>query len=420
MPESNTVIKLYRLILAALVAGSLIFHSAILWENRKQIAAGYGDFIIFYTGAQIINDGKSKELFKIETQNAYQAKFDVPQLDWPLPFNHAPYELLLFLPLAHLSYPAAHAIWSGANLILLFVMLQWLLPYVHSQHGFFIGALLLGWFPTMEALRLGQDSIMSTVILLAVFVGLKQKQDGLAGFFLALGLYKPQLVLPTAGALLVARRWRSLAVFTITGLILVAISLGMVGWQGVFDFLSILSLMKNYSYIIYPANMPNIRGLSYDLFQTGNLEFLAFVTIVISVVLYALCAYLWRSEFDVFDPGFDLKFSLTIVTTVLISYHLYPHDLFPLTLSLMLIFRYVNSGGATRGVLSRAFFFLLIILFLPVIPRYLIELSALGWGALPILLLYIVLTVEIFHREADRTRRMETQGKSNVSNSTDQ
>jgi glycosyl transferase family 87 len=401
--SENRIVRFYRLTLAALVAACLIFHLAILWESRKEIAAGYGDFIIFYTGAQIINDGKSKELFKIETQNAYQAKFDVPQLEWPLPFNHAPYELFLFLPLAHLSYPLAHAIWSGVNLIFLVIMLRWLLPYVHSQHNFFIGALLLGWFPTMEALRLGQDSIMSTVLLLAVFVGLKRKQDGLAGFFLALGLYKPQLVLPTAGALLVARRWRSLAVFSITGVILVAVSLGMVGWQGIFDFVSILRSMHHYSYIIYPANMPNIRGLLYNLFQAGNLEFLAvIVTVVISVVLYVLCLYLWRSEFDVLDPGFDLEFSLTIVTTVLISYHLYPHDLFPLTLSLILFFRYVNSGAVTYRALCTVFFFLLIILSLPVIPRYLIKFSALGWGALPILFLYVILSVEIFNR-----RRME-------------
>jgi hypothetical protein len=44
------------------------------------MAAGYGDFIIFYTGAQIINDGKSKDLFKVDVQNQYQARFDVPQL----------------------------------------------------------------------------------------------------------------------------------------------------------------------------------------------------------------------------------------------------------------------------------------------------------------------------------------------------
>src|SRR5687768_12097166 len=145
--SDNVIAKVYRLVFAALVAASLIFHLAILWESRREIAAGYGDFIIFYTGAQIINDGKSKELFKIETQNVYQAKFDVPQLEWPLPFNHAPYELFLFLPLAHLSYPVAHAIWSGGNLILLVIMLRWLLAYVHSPHSFFIAASVLAWFP---------------------------------------------------------------------------------------------------------------------------------------------------------------------------------------------------------------------------------------------------------------------------------
>ena len=95
--SNSAVGKSYRLILAALVAGSLIFHLAILWESRWKIAAGYGDFIIFYTGAQIINDGKSKELFKIETQNSYQSKFDVPQLEWPLPFNHVTGDLVIVM-----------------------------------------------------------------------------------------------------------------------------------------------------------------------------------------------------------------------------------------------------------------------------------------------------------------------------------
>ena len=394
------IVKFYRLILAALVAGSVIFHLAILWESRSRIAAGYGDFIIFYTGAQIINDGKSKELFKVETQNDYQAKFDVPQLEWPLPFNHAPYELFLFLPLVHFSYPAAHAIWSGLNLALLFTMLRWLLPYVNSPHGLFIVASFLGWFPTMEALRLGQDSILSTALLLAVFVALKRKRDGWAGVLLALGLYKPQLALPMAGAFLVARRWYTLTTFSITGAMLVAVSFGMVGWDGVFDFLAILRSMHHYSYIIYPANMPNIRGLIHDLFGTGNLETLAFsVTVVISVLLYVVCMYLWRSEYDVLDPSFDLKFSLTVVTTVLISYHLYSHDLFPVALALILIFRYISTNEATHAVLSRTFYVILIIVFLPVIPRYLIDQSALGWGALPILLLYAVLVVEILRHE---------------------
>ena len=279
-------------------------------------------------------------------------------------------------------------------------MLRWLLPYVQSPHKIFIGVLVLGWFPTMEALRMGQDSIMSTVLLLAVFVALKRGRDRLAGFLLALGLYKPQLVLPMAGALLVARRWNTVRVFSVTGVILVLVSVGMVGWQGVLDFVSILRLMDRYSYVIFPANMPNIRGLLYDLFQVGNADSLLIAaTVAVSAILLSQCLYLWRGEYDVLDPAFDLKYSLTIVTTLLISYHLYSHDLFPLALSLILIFRYVNADETVHKALPQVFFFLLIILFLPVIPRYLIDIKALGWGALLSLLLYVVLSIEIFHRE---------------------
>lgn len=394
--SDNALVKSYRLLFTGLVAGSLIFHLMILWASRDHIAAGYGDFIIFYTGSQIINDGKSKELFKVETQNEYQAKFDIPQLEWPLPFNHAPYELFLFLPLAHLSYPVAHAIWSGVNLILLLVMLRWLLSYVNSPYNFLIGVSVLGWFPTMEAFRLGQDSILSAALLLAVFIALKQNREGWAGFFLALGLYKPQLVLPMAGAFLVAGRWYSLAMFSVTGVMLAAVSLAMVGLQGAFDLVSILRFMGEHAFIILPSNMPNVRGLSYVLLHGISPELLpVVVTIAISLLLYAISLYLWKHEVDVRDPVFDLKFSLTLVTTVLVSYHLYAHDLFPVALSLILLFHYVSSGSISHRAISSSYFVLLVILFIPVVPRYL-NLKFFGFAALPILLLYMILAVEIY------------------------
>jgi len=397
MPENNPSRRLYKLLFTALLAASLIFHAAILWESRHKIAAGYGAFIIFYTGAQIVNDGMAKELFKVETQNAYQAKFDVPQLAWPLPFNHAPYELAVFLPLAHLSYPVAHLIWSGASVILLIMMLRWILPYVNSPDNLFIAVGLAAWFPTMEALRLGQDSILSTALLLAVFISLKRKRDGWAGFFLALGLYKPQLVLPMAGVLVIAQRWRAVAVFSATGAMLVIISVAMVGLQGVLDFLSILRSMEDYSFIINPRNMPNMRGLSYVLLHGNDVKWFAgAATIAISLALYGLCLYAWRKEFDTGSPMFDLQFALVVVTTVVISYHLYAHDLFPISLSLILLYRYVSSDACQNT--STVFFGLLLILFLPVVPRFLIEVKLFGWGALPVLLLYMILAAEIFFR----------------------
>jgi len=299
--------------------------------------------------------------------------------------------------LAHFSYPMAHAIWSGMNLLLLAFVLQWLLSYVHSPHNLFIVASVLAWFPTMEALRLGQDSILSAALLLAVFAALKRQHDGWAGFFLALGLYKPQLVLPMVGVFLVARRWRSLIVFGVTGVVLATISLAMVGQQGIFDLASILKSMGNYAFVVRPALMPNVRGLSNALLHGENFRAMA-PTVVISLALYALCLYLWCGKFDVVSSGFDLKFSLMLVTTVLISYHLYAHDLFPLSLSMILLFRYVSSADAHRPALSNLFYGLVLIFLLPLVPRYLIESRLFWWWVLPVLLLYLILSVEILKR----------------------
>jgi hypothetical protein len=99
-----------------------------------------------------------------------------------------------------------------------------------------------------------------------------------------------------------------------------------------------------------------------------------------------------------------LQFALTLVATILVSYHLYAHDLFPVTLSLLLFFRYVNSGMVVHGIIASAFLLLLIILFLPVVPHYLIKFSAFGLGALPILLLYTILSVEIVSRRGSSRR----------------
>lgn len=398
--NEKVIVKCYRLILVGFIAANLIFHLAILWESRYRIAAGFGDFIIFYTGAQIVNDGKSEELYKVDTQNAYQSKFDIPQLAWPLPYNHAPYELIPFLPLARLSYPVAHAIWSSLNLLLLVIMLRWFLGYVQSPHAYLVVALLFVWFPTMETFRLGQDSILSMGLLLAVFVALKGKRDLWAGFFLALGLYKPQLVLPLAGVFVFESRWQSVLTFSITGAVLVGLSLLMVGVGGAFDFVSMLRSMGDYTFIIFPPNMPNVRGLSTLLLRWQGADLtIGAVTLGVSIALYCFCLYCWRQKSDVQDPLFDLKFSLTLVTTVLISYHLYAHDLFPITLSLALLFRYLNSNEPTHWATFQGYYFLLILLFVPFVPRYLIYLRLFGWGSMPILLLYALLALEILRRQ---------------------
>ena len=148
---------------------------------------------------------------------------------------------------------------------------------------------------------------------------------------------------------------------------------------GAFDRVSILKSMDIYSFIIHPGLMPNFRGFAYILFQGVRLEWLtAAITLLISVVLYALCLYLWCGQVEALDFGFDLTFAVIIVTIILISYHLYLHDLFALSLSLVLIFCYVNIYRGAQEGLSKALLWFLISLCFFVIPRYLIKFNELA------------------------------------------
>ncbi|HXG53268.1 MAG TPA: glycosyltransferase family 87 protein [candidate division Zixibacteria bacterium] len=390
--------RLYRLMLAGLLSASLTANLATLWVNLDRMAAGYGDFVIFYTGAEIVNDGRVAELFKVETQQAYQRKFDVPQFEWPLPFNHAPYELAIFLPLARLSYPVAHAVWSAFNVVLLLAIAFWLSPHLEPGYRLLFTALTAAFFPTMEALRMGQDSILSTALLVACFAALKRGRDAAAGVLLALGLYKPQLVLPFAGVFLVQRRWKTVAAFGVTGAVLAAVSLAAVGWQGALDLLSILRSMHDYSYIVNPRNMPNIRGLLEVALPAPALSGGTLVA-ASSLALYGGCLFFCRGTRDAAEPGFDLRFALAIVTTTLVTYHLYSHDLMPLVIALGIVSGEALAGRMTAPAARFGFLALLPIFYVPLVPSLLVRDRVFGWGAAPLLLLYGLLVSELAARE---------------------
>jgi alpha-1,2-mannosyltransferase len=314
-----------------------------LWMQRSYMAQGYFDFVIYYTGAEIVNAGKRSELYDLNVQQSYQDKFKFPNQPWLVqPFNHAPYELLLFLPLARLSYQWAYIIWFVLDILLLVVTYRILTPFVDSRNKLLFGALLFAFYPTMIALKMGQDSVLSLLIFAGVFASLKAQRETLAGSILALGLYKPHLVLPLAGILLLTRHWRTAVGFSIMTVCLAAVSFAMVGWRGAVDLFSIVSTMGGPKTIVYPESMTNLRGLSYVLLSPSESKGLTNIaTGTASLIFYACCLLLWKNKVKSDSPVFDLRFSLAIATTILMSYHLYTHDVIILVVALILTFSYV-------------------------------------------------------------------------------
>ena len=142
-----------------------------MWSQLEYIRDGYFDFVLYYGGARIINDGKGAQLYDSEVQKEYQKGFGVGYKERDLPFNHPPYELLVLLIPAKFSFPVA-ALWAAINISLLAVMLLRLFPFVDARYRFLFVLMLFAYFPTITGLKWGQDSVITTFLLAETFVNL--------------------------------------------------------------------------------------------------------------------------------------------------------------------------------------------------------------------------------------------------------
>lgn len=387
-------LKTFRISLAAVLTLSLVLHALTLWREKDNIAAAHGDFIIYYVGSQILLDGKAEALYDLKVQKEYQAHLNVRIRPDPLPYNHPAYELLLFLPLARLSYAGAFTVWGIANILMVVGIVCLLFPTINRENKTLAALLCAGFFPVTATLWHGQDSILSAFLTAAVFVSLKRGRDSLAGALLALGLYKPQLVLPIALILAIKRRWSVVLPFVAVGGVLVGASIAMTGWPGAVQYVRLLSWMNQTHYTIEPLHMPNLRGLLENFTSIGIPPgFIFLMTAVASIGALYSSVRQWKSGGTMKDPLFDLSFSHAVITTLLVSYHLYVHDLSLLAIPLVTLLNHGMAEGRNAVMARNAILVALIVMSLPVVS-WLLTLRLMSWVAIGLSLLAVVLSRE--------------------------
>jgi hypothetical protein len=258
---------------------------------------------------------------------------------------------------------------------------------------------LIAFYPTTAALLQGQDSILSTFLMAAVFAGLKKKRDALAGISLALGLYKPQLVFPLAALLLLKRRWGAVLGFGTAAVLLGMISLALVGWSGLTDYLRLLSWMDRSHYTIVPVRMANLRGLAETLSGFGPLgQMTSLAVLAICVVFYAWSVLLWKGDWEPKNPQFDLAFSHMVIASLLLSYHLYVHDLMLLVIPLVLMMNHVLSERTQAALVRPIFLILLPMFYCSLGALWLLKKDLFAWAAIALIALALVMAKEILQR----------------------
>jgi hypothetical protein len=335
----------------AYLVGTVVVYAVMFWNVRELIRDGYPDFAIYYRAGIMVRRGVGRWLYDDATQVKIQREFspeDAIRIG-ALPYNHPPFEAAWFLPFTYLSFPSAFALWDLVNLAMLVTLPFLLRPHLSALQSYSWPLWVIAtvaFFPIFAALLQGQDAILLLFLYVLVFVCLKKNRDAFAGAWLALGLFKPHLVLPFVFLLLLQGRKKLLYGFLPMAAMLALVSTDIVGREGMELYpVYVMHLEKTLAGgAIVPSDMPNLRG-ALDLFFSGAPHMVTAV-LLISLVFFVFTARICRRSGT---NLFDLKFSLAAITTVLVSYHALMYDLSLLMLPVLLLANRLLAPRKFRG-----------------------------------------------------------------------
>lgn len=315
---------------------------------------GY-DFRQLYAAAYLVRSDAGHQLYDYDAQKKAQDRLVSPR-DQALPYVSPAYEALAFSPLAFLPFRAAYLVFLLVNLAALacsFVMLRPWMNNIRMVFRWLPIAIFLGFLPVAAALIQGQDSILLTTCLIATFVLLNQARNVAAGVFAGLALFKFPIVLPIALLFIIWRRWRFLAGFAISAIVLTGVSVCLTGIaQAGFYARSITEIAglaaPTSGLARYPVNwrmMANIHGFMVGL--AGGQFSASWLNV--STILLSAAVFLWTARKGLGIESAPNLLLLAVVCSVVVGHHTYIHDLSVLILPIVVLLNQFLPAEALGG-----------------------------------------------------------------------
>jgi hypothetical protein len=331
----------------------LAMNAAVFLSSWKDIMAGKNDFPVFYSNAQMVREGKAADLYDFDAENSFVHRVsDVARA----PNNHLPYELLIFIPFTYLRFGAAHLLWTLVSLGMLVALALLMRRLPPAGLSFRVTLLTtLAFFPVWYCLLQGQDSILQLFLFALSFWLWKRGREDAAGFALAMGLFRPQLVLPFALVAVLAGKWKFIRGFVPGAVLVLLVSVWVVGVHGMADYARILisqgtqgsasALAQQWQ--VHLGLMPTLRGLLWIVLPGGVPGSVRSLLLIFGT----LAGLLWAAKGlrGVKDgAGFDIAFATAVAAVALVSFHSLPHDFSLMILPLLV------AGGVFASVDDRA------------------------------------------------------------------
>ena len=291
------------------------------------------DYIYFYVMGSLISEGRADALYDPDAHLAEGRRRIDPRLNLYAPYsNYGPQVAAALAPLSRLTFGRSLAIFLllTALAYAASVWLVWRVSPALSSYGTLVVILAAGAPAFFTLIRYAQLSGLSLLLLSLALAALVRDRRFLAGVFIGLMVFKPQLGVVIALVMILAGEWRLVAGAAVAGSAELAgawlVGGSSVMWQYV-DVL--LKLARDPSLVqIYPGEVHSLRGLAHLLI--GSSVLLSVVTIAALVAAVWLGLRTWKSGMPL-----TVKWGLLVVLTVLASPHLLTYDLILLTIPLL-------------------------------------------------------------------------------------
>jgi len=205
-----------------------------------------GDFLAFYTAARLLAGPHPLQLYDVSAQQALEQSLVVHSNVAFQPFAYPPLLAMVLRPLAFQPYQTAFYVYVAATLLVLGTSLWTLRVHLPALCGSLSGfattvLLVAGFHPVVRTAIGGQTSGLSLSLWLGFFAALHGGRPGLAGMWLGLLSFKPQLALLLGGALLVRREYRALVVAACVAVAHYGLAAFALGWSWPLQMLDFLS-----------------------------------------------------------------------------------------------------------------------------------------------------------------------------------
>jgi hypothetical protein len=266
------------------------------------------DFLNLYTGASFALHWDWQHVYTAAGQLAREQQF-MPERREIWPFVRPPVYAMVMEPLALLPFPIAFVAWICAQTALFLGCLAWAWRRFGPEAALW-GALFFGG---PLGIANGQDCALFLTLLCLSFVLGEKHRMFLCGLVLGLGLMKFHLFLMWPLVLLVQKRWRLLAGFTVSGLTQALLTLAVLGWGGMRSYADfILHLNAYYA----PEKNIDINAILLNAGLSSRL-----LLILLSALIVALILWCARKPSPLW-----MTFALATAGSLLVAPHAYGYD----------------------------------------------------------------------------------------------